>query len=132
MVPTLTLLGGYALHRYNTDAAVSQATKTALSDSDNFVILTSFIGALLTAATGLLSGANARSAIADAAGAMTTSLQDEVQRRKRMLENERTLQMQMKTSEPFLYAKLLGDVTSGAFSTVAPWAASAKNAIGLR
>ena len=132
MVPTLTLLGGYALHRYNTDAAVSQATKTALSDSDNFVILTSFIGALLTAATGMLSGANARSAIADAAGAMTTSLQDEVQRRKRMLENERTLQMQMKTSEPFLYAKLLGDVTSGAFSTVAPWAASAKNAIGLR
>lgn len=132
VVPTLTLLGGYALHRYNTDDTVNQATKAALSDSDNFVILTSLIGGILTAATSMLSGSSAGSAMADAAGAMAISMEDELQRRKRMMENERIWQLQMKTSEPFLYAKLLGDVASGAFSTVAPWAASAKKAIGLR
>jgi hypothetical protein len=76
------------------------------------------------------SGASTGDAIATATGTMAMSLQDEVERRRKLMEYERTMEIQMKMSDPALIAnaamKGLDLATSAATSRLLPWVHSAK------
>jgi ABC-type transporter Mla MlaB component len=68
--------------------------------------------------------------MSDATGEIAMSLKGEVERRRKLVDFERTMNIQMQTSEPVIMAKLakegIGHATSAAASALLPWFESAK------
>jgi hypothetical protein len=132
-IPLLVVFSGFILSNPRiTDGTAEAAQKAASSifSQNSMALLTAPIIGLLTAIVQFASGASTGDAIATATGTMAMSLQDEVERRRKLMEYERTMEIQMKMSDPALIAnaamKGLDLATSAATSSLLPWVHSAK------
>ena len=132
-IPLLVVFSGFILSNPRITegtAAAAQNAASSIFSQNSMALLTAPIIGLLTAIMQFASGASPRDAIANATGTMAMSLQDEVERRRKLMEYERTMEIQMKMSDPALIAnaamKGLDLATSAATSRLLPWVHSAK------
>ncbi len=94
----------------------------SVKNPNHLIVLSMTIIQLLNACVKIVSGGSVTDAMADATGAVATSLQDEIDRRRKMAEYERTIQIQAHHSEPMMYARLAGDFTE---NQIKPWVSAA-------
>jgi hypothetical protein len=72
---------------------------------------------LLNSCIKIVSGGSVTDAVADATGAVAVSLQDEIDRRRKMAEYEKMMEIQVQNSDPMIYSRLAKPWISAAWDT---------------
>jgi hypothetical protein len=118
--PALLLAAGFMLSNFDkTKQTAGEAIGffDSVQNPTHLIVLSMTIIQLLNACVKIVSGGSVTDAVADATGAVAVSLQDEIDRRRKMAEYEKMMEIQVQNSDPMIYSRLAKPWISAAWDT---------------